>query len=135
MTAAWAWVAPDVVQAIHDRQICEHGGRDGAPDLESLSAALARPEQMAAVQPSDAAALAASYAGALAESRPFPDGNERTAWVVARLFLAINGRELRFQPVEAAVKIAGLANGTANEAGLAAWIRAGLASTGPRSAG
>jgi death-on-curing protein len=119
MTAAWAWVAPDVVQAIHDRQICEHGGRDGAPDL---------------VQPSDAAALAASYAGALAESRPFPDGNERTAWVVARLFLAINGQELRFQPLEAAIKIAGLANGTANEAGLAAWIRAGLASTGPRSA-
>jgi hypothetical protein len=48
-------IALDVVQAIHDRQIAEHGGGDGLRDGGLLSSALARPENAAAYGTPDAA--------------------------------------------------------------------------------
>jgi death-on-curing protein len=126
MTDAWTWVALDVVQAIHDRQIWEHGGRDAAPDAALLSEALAQPAAMAARETADVAALAAAYACALVAKRPFCDGNERTAWVVARLFIAINGWRFKFSQTEATFKIASLTAGSLDEATFGAWIRAGL---------
>jgi death-on-curing protein len=126
MNVAWTWVAPDVVQAIHDRQIWEHGGRDAAPDAELLSEALAQPAAMAACEAADVAALAAAYACALVAKRPFCDGNERTAWVVARLFIAINGWGFKFSPTEATFKITSLTAGLLDEPTFADWIRTGL---------
>ena len=83
MTLTWTWVAPDVVLAIHDRQIAEHGGGVGLRDAGLLSSALARPENLAAYGDPDAFDLAAAYAFGIAKNHPFVDGNKRTAWVVA----------------------------------------------------
>ena len=52
------------------------------------------------------------------------DGDKRTAWVVARLFLVLNDRLLAFSPAEAIAAIEALAAGTLDEPGLAAWFRA-----------
>jgi len=123
---AWRWIAADVVYAVHDRQIAEHGGLDGIRDQGAVESALARPQHLASYGAPDAAALAASYAFGFARNHGFADGNKRTAWVLARLFLADNGYRLRFDPVDAIGTIESLAAGRLSEEDLAAWFRAGL---------
>ena len=114
---------PAVVRAVHDRQLAEHGGGDGVRDAGLLDSALARPVNAAGYGAPDAADLAASYAFGIARNHPFVDGNKRTAWVVARLFLALNGYRIAFGPAEAVATVEALAAGALDEAGLAAWFR------------
>ncbi|MGE5205427.1 MAG: type II toxin-antitoxin system death-on-curing family toxin [Chlamydiota bacterium] len=57
----------------------------------------------------DTAALAAAYAYGLVRNHPFADGNKRTGWVVARVFLADNGFRLQFDPADAVRAIEALA--------------------------
>jgi death on curing protein len=92
-------------------------------DAGRLEAALGRPQNLAAYGDPDAAALAASYAYGLARNHPFADGNKRTGWVVARLFLADNGYHLRFDPADAVRTIESVAAGTVTESELARWFR------------
>ena len=120
---AWRWVREDVVYAIHDVQLAEHGGLSGGTDAILLNAALDRTLNLAAYGEPDAAALAACYAFGLARNHPFADGNERTGWVVARLFLSDNGYRLRFDPADAVLTMASVAAGTVTESALAAWFR------------
>jgi death-on-curing protein len=124
VTEPWIWVPLDVVQAVHDRQLAEHGGGDGLRDAGLLSSALARPENAAAYGTPDAADLAAAYAFGIAKNHPFVDGNKRTAWVVARLFLRVNNCRLEFLPADAIAAVEGLASGSVDEQRLAAWFRA-----------
>jgi death-on-curing protein len=119
----WRWVREDVAFAIHDRQLAEHGGPEAVRDPAALESALARPRNLAAYERPDAAALAAAYAYGLARNRPFADGNKRTAWVVARVFLAINGHRLEIDPPDAVRTIEALAAGTLSETELATWFR------------
>lgn len=119
----WRWVRADVVIAIHDRQIAEHGGLDSVRDRNAVESALARPQNLAAYEATDAASLAAAYAFGLASNHGFADGNKRTAWVVARLFLADNGYRLEFQPAEAVVAMEQLAAGVLSETQFADWLR------------
>ncbi|MGA2369459.1 MAG: type II toxin-antitoxin system death-on-curing family toxin [Candidatus Korobacteraceae bacterium] len=120
---AWRWVRLDVVHAIHDQQLAEHGGLSGVPNIGRLKAALARPQHLAAYGKPDAAALAAAYAYGLVRNHPFADGNKRTAWVIARLFLADNGRRLQFDPAEGVRMMEAAAAGTIAESEMAAWFR------------
>lgn len=120
---AWRWVGTDLVYAVHDRQIAEHGGLDGLRDRGAVEAALARPQNIAAYGDPDAAALATAYANGLLRNHGFADGNKRTAWVTARLFLADNGYRLSFNPIEAVRMIETLAAGAIAEDQFAAWLR------------
>ncbi len=119
----WRWVALGVVYAVHDRQLAEHGGLDGIRDQGAVESALARPQNLAAYGEADAASLAASYAYGLARNHGFSDGNKRTAWIVARLFLADNGHRLHFDKHEAVKTMEGVAAGTVSEENLAVWFR------------
>ena len=47
----------------------------------------------------------------------------RTAWVVARLFVADNGHRLEFDRAEAVEAMVGLTAGTSSEADFADWLR------------
>jgi death-on-curing protein len=123
----WRWVSLEVVYAIHDRQLSEHGGLDGVRDQGAVASALARPQNLAAYGDPDAAALAAAYAYGIARNHGFSDGNKRTAWVVARLFLADNGYRLTFDKVDAIRTVETLAAGRLSEEALAEWFRARLA--------
>jgi len=120
---AWRWVSTQVVHAVHDRQLAEHGGLPGIRDAGAVESALARPQNLAAYGEPDAASLAAAYAYGLARNHGFSDGNKRTAWVVARLFLADNGCRLRFDPADAVRTVEAVAGGTLPEGDLAAWFR------------
>jgi death-on-curing protein len=119
----WRWISQDIVFAVHDRQISEHSGGDGVRDRAAVESALARPQNLAAYAAPDAAALAAAYAFGLSRNHGFIDGNKRTAWVIAHLFLADNGYRLTFKPAEAVRAMEALAEGTLDEAALAAWFR------------
>jgi death-on-curing protein len=116
-------VAANVVYAIHDRQLAEHGGRDGIRDRGVIESALARPQNLLSYGDPDGAALAAAYAFGLARNHGFVDGNKRTAWIVARLFLADNGFTLKFDPREAIQQMEGLAAGAVTEDVMAQWFR------------
>jgi death-on-curing protein len=119
----WVWIAPNLAEAIHDRQLSEHGGAAGVRDAGALESVLARPKNLASYGNPDAAELAAAYAFGIARSHAFVDGNKRTAWVLARLFLSANGMELRFQKQEAIKVMLALAAGELSEDELAGWFR------------
>jgi death-on-curing protein len=117
------WLETEVALAIHDRQLAEHGGLQGLRDPGALAAALERPRHKWGYGQTDPAALAAAYAWGLARSHPFADGNKRTAWVLARLFLVMNGHRLTFGASEAIQIVLALASGELEEDALAVWIR------------
>ena len=119
----WRWVGFEVVQAIHERQIDEHGGADGIRDLGVIESALARPINLASCAGSDVADLAAAYAFGFAKNRGFVDGNKRTGWIAARLFLADNDYRIEFEPADAIRTMEAVAAGSMGEADLAAWFR------------
>jgi death-on-curing protein len=119
----WRWVEAEVVYAVHDRQLAEHGGGEGIRDRAAIESGLARPRNLAAYGEPDAAALAAAYAFGLCRNHGFVDGNKRTAWVVARLFLADNGRPLAYDRADAVRVVEALAAGRIDEAALAQWFR------------
>ncbi len=124
--APWRWVSDAIVFAVHDRQIAEHGGLDGVRDEGAILSALNRPVQIANYEDPDAARLAAAYAYGIARNHGFLDGNKRTAWVIARLFLADNGEVLRFDRMDAVRLMEGVAAGRIRETELAEWLRAHL---------
>lgn len=119
----WNWVGMAVVQALHDRQLAEHGGLPGIRDQGAIESALARPVNLAAYGEPDAADLAAAYAFGLARNHGFADGNKRSAWVVARLFLMANGISIVFDKGDALHMVLALAAGDIGEADVAGWFR------------
>ena len=88
-----------------------------------MASALARPVNRWAYGEDDLATLAATYAFGVARNHPFVDGNKRTAWVLARLFLALNGIALRFDDGAAVMTMLALAAGELSEDELADWLR------------
>ncbi len=117
------WLGLDLVLAVHDRQLAEHGGPAGIRDSGMLESALARPINSWSYRETDLASLAADYAFGVSRNHPFVDGNKRTAWVLARLFLRLNGVELVFDQSEAVRIMLALAAGEVSEDELAAWFR------------
>ena len=124
----WRWILPQTVLAIHDAQLADHGGLPGLRDLGLLESALARPQNLLAhaapgSAPPDAFDLAAAYAYGLARNHAFIDGNKRTAYVTARLFLVLHGLDLAAPDVERVLVFERLGKGEVTERELAAWMR------------
>lgn len=116
------WIEVDLVHAIHDRQLAEHGGPVGVRDPDALESALARAQNRWAYGENDLCALAAAYAYGVARNHPFSDGNKRTAWVLARLLLALNGVKIAYSPQDAIQTVLQLAAGELDEDQLTAWF-------------
>lgn len=119
----WTWIEESVVWAVHEAQLAEHGGLAGVRDAGLLASALARPLNLASYGDADAAALAAAYAFGIARNHPFIDGNKRTAFVCAELFLALNGVTLLAEDASCVSTMLALASGELPETELAAWLR------------
>ena len=119
------WIKDEVVLAIHQRQLAEHGGSGGVRDEGLLASALARPKNLLVYSEKkpDVAALAAAYAFGIVKNHPFFDGNKRTAFVVCRTFLILNGHDLDATQEKKYLAFAHLAEGRVSEQELAAWIR------------
>ena len=127
------WIREETVLAIHDRQLAEHGGGTGLRHARLLASALARPQNLLAYgadPPPDLPALAAAYAYGIATNHPFVDGNKRTAYVVCRTFLLVNGKDLNTDPTSKYITFLRLASGEVSEEALATWIRGRMKSLG-----
>lgn len=119
------WLSKALIHAIHDEQLAEHGGGTGVRDDGLLESALARPQNSLAYDAAaDLATLAAAYAFGLARNHPFVDGNERTAFVAAEVFLELNGMTVTASDEDCVLTMLRLAAGEMEESAYAAWLRA-----------
>ncbi len=102
----------------HSEQIAEHGGGAGIRDMGLLQSALARPQNAYHYnQVVSLSKMAACYAFGIAKNHAFVDGNKRTAYVVMRAFLVLNGfdinatREEKYLTFYALAEVLGAAGG------------------------
>ena len=102
---SYDYIRVDDVIAIHAGQIQRYGGGQGLRDPGLLEAALFRPQT--GYYPSltdEAAALWES----LSQNHPFVDGNKRTAFAAAYVFLLINGPRITASDEDAQDFVLGL---------------------------
>lgn len=116
------WIKEEVAIAIHRRQLAEHGGSDGIRNKGLLESALFRPKNQFAYGNSRIFELAAAYGYGIAKNHPFIDGNKRTAYVVMRSFLKLNGYDIEASVAEKYETWMRMVNNQISEAQLAAWI-------------
>jgi len=117
------WVLNEIVIAVHQMLIAEHGGSLGIRDEGLLESALTRPRQVFFYEAEATIFdLAASYGFGLAKNHPFIDGNKRAALSIAAIFLEINGYTFDAPEPEAVVVFEKLAAGDLSEKELAKWF-------------
>ncbi|MCB1383841.1 MAG: type II toxin-antitoxin system death-on-curing family toxin [Notoacmeibacter sp.] len=111
------------IEAVHAEQLRLHGGASGLRDAGMLETALSRPLQMAHNGESDLFILAAAYLFGIAKHHPFIDGNKRTAFVAADLFLYFNGTSVEADQTDVIVFVLGIAAGEIDEDGASRFLR------------
>jgi death on curing protein len=122
------WVLPEIVHAIHDAQLSEHGGADGIRDARLIDSALARPHNLYAYSSSlSIPRLAACSTFGLAKNQGFLDGNKRLAAVACELFLQLNGFRLDADDAAWLRTVLAVAEGSLDEDGLAQWLETNAA--------
>ena len=117
------WLLTEVVLATHERLLAEFGGASGVRDRKLLDSALARPKNRFAYGSWTLPELAASYAFGIVKNHPFVDGNKRTGFTAAILFLDLNGLAFSASEADATIQTLGLAAGDVNEAEYADWLK------------
>ena len=118
------WVPVAAVIIIHDRQISRHGGAPGLRDRALLEMGCARAVNRAAyASEADLAEIAAAYAFGIVKAHAFVDGNKRTAFVAADLFLYFNGYSLEAEPFDVIAFVLAVAAGEIDEDGAARFFR------------
>ncbi len=123
MGAGYRWLEREAVLAFHDVSLARFGGSPGLRDEGLLESALARPKMLAHYEPATGPhRLAACYAVAIAKNHPFVDGNKRTAFLAAYVFLRENGWRLTAAQADVVVRMLGVASGTVDEERLAEWF-------------
>ncbi len=121
------WIDEREVLSLHDRLLALDGGAAGLRDKGLLESALARPRQIHAYADNpDLIDMAAAYMAGIVRNHPFLDGNKRTGFVIGVLFLEINGHHFTAREEDATQAVLGLAAGTMDEPGFAAWLRANV---------
>jgi len=119
----WNWVSLKTTLAIHDEQLAEHGGLPGVRDMNLVESAIARPNNLTCYGTPDLADLAAAYAFGLSRNHGFLDGNKRTAFVVAYVFLLDHGYDLKATDEQAVTTMLAVAANEMTEVELAVWFR------------
>jgi death-on-curing protein len=117
------WLTRQLILAIHDEQLAEHGGSAGVRDEGLLESALARPLNRVGYGEPDLSELAAVYAIGLVRNHPFIDGNKRTGFAALFMFLALNGADFEPPEVDATIAVLRLASGDLNDDDFIAWVR------------
>ncbi len=120
---SWRWVPKGTVFGIHPKSLAAFGGAEGMRDEGLLESALARPENLSAYGDPDAFDLAAAYAFGIVRNHPFVDGNKRSAFVTAALFLELNGHSLEASEPEATAAMLAFASGEVSEPDFALWLK------------
>ena len=111
---------------LHRRLAADAGGPTAVRDMGALESAIAQPRMQFGGEDlySDLAAKAGAMAFSLIQNHPFVDGNKRTAFVAAELFLDLNGVSVTASDEECVITMLRLAAGEIGEDDYAAWLRA-----------
>ena len=117
------WVLPETVVALHEQLLAAFGGSAGVRDAGLLQSAMARPQNLLAYGTPTVFDLAACYAFGPVKNHPFVDGNKRTGFAVAVLFLELNGYRFDAAQADATVRTFALAAGALTEHGFADWLK------------
>jgi len=116
------WLTAEIVIAIHEAQLIEHGGPSGIRDAGLLDSAVDRARNKWAYENADLPELAAAYGFGIARNHPFIDGNKRTSLMVIFTFLGVNDIDFIVPEADFAAIILSLAAGEVSEPSLARWI-------------
>jgi death-on-curing protein len=118
------WVNRAECLAIHEMILAPHGGLAGVRDEGLLESALAKPPNLFAYGSPTLAKMAAGYAAGIILNHPFLDGNKRTGFLVAAVFLEVNGCVFTASEESVVQNTVALAAGKLNEADYAVWLKA-----------
>ena len=119
------WITADDVIQIHSRVIQRSGGMDGLRDRAGLEAAVSAPMQSFGGQdlyPTTVEKIARLGYG-LASNHAFVDGNKRIGAMMTQLLLKWNGFQMTLSSGELADMFIAIADGSAGEPDLLAWIQ------------
>ena len=117
------WISKKALLLLHELSLSQFGGAPGLRDDGLLDSALGRAQNLHLYNTkATVAELAASYGFGLARNHAFIDGNKRAAFLAIGMFLAINGRRLKVNQIDAFQAMLALARGELDETGLARWI-------------
>ena len=117
------WLSLTFVLAVHARLLAEHGGPPGIRDEGLLSSALDAPKNHHGYDDPDVFDLAAVYAHAITSNHPFVDGNKRTAFAAAGIFLELNGHRLIAPEADAVGAVLSLSRGEMTAEQFGQWLR------------
>lgn len=117
------WLIKSAVIAVHNMMIARFGGADGIRDEGLVESALARPANIYHYDNcTDVSQLAAAYAAGIIQNHPFVDGNKRTGFMAAFMFLDLNGVKLHADEVSATTMTLSLAASEIDEKKYAGWL-------------
>jgi len=129
------YLTPAEIIHIHARTM-ESMGWNEAPlrSAGELESAAARPQHAAYYGGADIAYQAVTLAVGISQNQPFVDGNKRTALASLRVFLELNGYQIKSDPLPIALHLEATADrlGTLDEAieNFATWLRERLVPLG-----
>jgi death-on-curing protein len=116
------WLSVADILALHTLQIEENGGDAGMRDARRLESAVQRPRNIHAYGKPTLGEMAAAYAAGIVQGHPFVDGNKRTGFAAAAVFLFMNEWRLNASEAETTIQVLGLAAGEISEASFARWL-------------
>ena len=85
------WVVEKDILALHEKLLARFGGSSGIRDRNLLDSAIHRPMQMEIYGEKDVFSMASALATGIIKNHPFLDGNKRTGFMSAYLFLEVTG--------------------------------------------
>ena len=116
------WITKDILLAVHAELLNRFGGLSGIRDEGLLDSAINRPKHLLSYGSPTLFQMVASYAHGIVKNHPFLDGNKRTGFMSAYIFLGVNGWSLQAPEEEAVLETLALAAGETSEEAYAAWL-------------
>ncbi|MEH2331369.1 type II toxin-antitoxin system death-on-curing family toxin [Nostoc sp.] len=117
------WLSEEVILAMHEEQLAEHGGLPGIRDTYLLSASLARPLNLYAYGEPTPTIFELAAAFAFAKNHAFVDGNKRVAFVSMATFLILNGYSLIVPEDQVVLMIRRLSTDKESQESIAEWVK------------
>ena len=118
------WLQESAVLAVHNKLVADVGGGTGIRDGGLLNSALARPINIRNYDDqANIYQLAAAYTGGIVQNHPFVDGNKRTGFMAAFMFLGRNDLRLVADEASATVMTLALASSEIEEEEFANWLQ------------
>ena len=116
------WITREECLAYHESLLERFGGLLGVRDEALLDSALNRPKHLFTYGEPSIFEMASSYAHGIVKNHPFLDGNKRTGFIAAALFIETNGYRFQATEEEAVLQTLALAAGATCQEDYAAWL-------------